>query len=114
MVNSAGAIFVFESVIRGHHASKVVWTPAVGESLQVQHEPSNPYDSHAVAVQKNGSIVGYIPREVRNVFFSFLVRGGSISCEVIGHRKYGKGLEVPCQYTFIGNEEIIKKAKKTL
>ena len=82
--------------------------------LQLEKFNMNPADSYAVAVQKNGSVVGHIPREVRNVFFSFLVRGGSISCEVIGHRKYGKGLEVPCQYTFIGNEEIIKKAKKTL
>ena len=36
--------FQLESAVRGHHVFKSVWTPVVGELLQVQAEAGN---SHA-------------------------------------------------------------------
>ena len=110
----AESSFVLESVIRGHHASKQHWTPVVGESLAVECEPSNPFDSYAVSVSRDGTIVGHVPREVRRQFYTFLHNGGNITCEVTGHRKYGKGLEVPCVYEFRGSRETVRKVKKTL
>ena len=35
------------SVVRGHHIYKVVWTPEVGEILQVRTEDGNEHDEHA-------------------------------------------------------------------
>lgn len=114
MASATLSDFEFESVVRGHHVYKGLWTPVVGEGLEVQREPSNPYDCRAVSVERDGGVVGHVPREVRRAFYSFLAHGGNISCKIIGHRRYGKGLEVPCVYNFKGPEEAVLKAKKTL
>ncbi len=114
MASATDSVYEFESVIRGHHVYKGLWTPVVGESLDVLREPSNPYDSRAVSVERDGGVIGHVPREIRKAFFSFLVHGGTITCEVIGCRRYGKGLEVPCLYKFKGPEEAVLKTKKTL
>ncbi len=53
-------------------------------------------------------------REVRRTFFSFLLDGGRITCEVVGNRKYGKGLEVSCLYRFTASRKMVQKVKKTL
>ena len=34
-----------------------------------------------------------------------------MACEVTGHRKKGKGLEVPCKYIFTGKRKMINKLK---
>ena len=44
------AIFCKESVVRGHHVYKAVWTPFVGEILDARREDENSHDRHAVAV----------------------------------------------------------------
>lgn len=62
MAAAGGASVHFVSVIRGHHIYKAVWTPIVGETVQVCKEPSNPFDVHAVAILKDGSTVGHVPR----------------------------------------------------
>ena len=46
------SIFLHESVIRGHHVFKDVWTPHLGEILLVEKEPGNSHDSCAVALLK--------------------------------------------------------------
>lgn len=46
---------------------------------------------------------------------SFLIEeGGSITCEVVGHKKLEKELEVPCIYKLTGNKKAIKKEKGKL
>ena len=40
----------WESVIHGHHVYKDIWTPFVGEILNVQQEVHNAEDRFAVAV----------------------------------------------------------------
>ena len=37
-----------ESVIRGHHIYKTVWTPFIGETLSLRIEDGNEQDSFAV------------------------------------------------------------------
>ena len=102
------AIFLFYSVIRGHHVYKSVWTPTVGEVLQVSEEPDNLHD---INVLKESN---HVPREINRIFTFFQAHNGTISCEVIGHRKFGKGLEVPCIYKLTGKEKLIVKARKIL
>ena len=108
------AIFCYESVIRGHHVYKRIWTPTIAEILSVNTDPTNRHDRFAIAVLKAGAIVGHVPREVNRIFHCFLMSGGKIMCEVTGKRKFGKGLEVPCVYKFTGTEKNITKVKKIL
>ena len=108
----------FDSVIRGHHIYKEVWSPVIGEILTCEEEPGNVNDLFAVAIKRSGIVVGHIPRTISSVCCLFL-RRGTISCEVIGHRQYSLdlpqgGLDVPCRLTFTGIQEDIEKVKKLL
>ena len=49
------------SCIRGYHVYKDKWDPVVGEVLACKRESSNTQDKYAVAVQKNGTIIGHLP-----------------------------------------------------
>lgn len=89
-----------ESVVTGHHVYKSIWTPGMNEVLQVQRETTNEHDQYAVAVLKSGTIVGHVPRSISRICWFFLGRGGHIICKITGHRRFGKGLEVPCVYIF--------------
>ena len=56
--------------------------------------------TYAVAILKDGGVVvGHVPRSFSRTFYFFLRHGGSIECKIMGHRKFGIGLEVPCTYT---------------
>ena len=105
------AILLLDGVIRGHHIYKSIWTPVVGDILCVNEETSNEHDDFAVCVRKEGTIVGHVPVEYSRIFYFFLLHNGRISCEVIGHQKHGKGLEVPCRYTLTGTEKMVVKLK---
>ena len=69
---SVASVNVQESIVRGHHIYKCVWTPHVGEQLQMQREENNENDPRTVAIMKDSVIVGCLPREsARIVLFSF-------------------------------------------
>ena len=73
-MKSEDSIFLKESVIRGHHVFKDVWTPRVG-ILRIGKEAgnANDHDQRAVAVLKaDGTIVRHIPKEFSRVFWYFL------------------------------------------
>ena len=46
------------SHIMGYHKYKSIWIPFVREKLTRQKEPENTFDKYAVAMIKNGSVVG--------------------------------------------------------
>ncbi len=103
------------SVVRGHHIYKVIWTPEVGEVLQVRTEGGNDHDEDAVAVINDGTVVGHVPHSMSRLCWFFLQRGNEMSCCITGHRKFGYGLEVPCVYTFYSNStKTMDKLKKLL
>ena len=114
MAAATDAIFILQSVIRGHHVYKSIWTPVVGEHLDTAQEDGNGHDLYAVAVTRSSTTVGHIPREYSRTFYFFISHGGRISCEVTGSRQHGLGLEVPCVYKFTGDEKLILKLKKTI
>ena len=119
--------FTFDSVIRGHHIYKDIWTPSVGEILSCKPESGNIHDLYAVAVHRrdrdnittdSDCIVGHVSRSISAVCCLFL-RRGTITCEVTGLRQHSfdlpqGGLEVPCCLTFNGSEEDVGKVKKLL
>ena len=112
--STTAELFTLESVVRGHHIYKRVWTPMLGKKLQIAIEDDNSNDARAVAVQKHGMVVGHLPRETAKVVWYFLRRGGSGWCEITGRRKKGIGLEVPCMYTFSGPHKLVKKLETLL
>ena len=67
---------MFSSVIRGHHVYKETWTPYLSEELTTNVEEGNLFDRHAIAVLKNGEIVGHMPRTITRFSWFFVKRGG--------------------------------------
>ena len=76
-------------------------------------------DQYAVAVFKTttGSsdqvTVGHVPRSISRVCWYFIQHDGEITCKVTGRRRRSDlpqgGLEVPCEYNFIGKKKHSKK-----
>ena len=56
---AADDVYVLESVVRGHHVYKCIWTPHVGEQLRLKHEENNENDRRVVAVLKDSIDVGH-------------------------------------------------------
>ena len=66
--SSRSSRFLYESVVRGpvrgHHVYKDFWVPIEGEVLQCSRETSNWHDPFAVAILKDGTVVGHVPRKI--------------------------------------------------
>ena len=95
------------------HAYIGLWTPTIGEVLLVKPEPTNEKDSNAMAVLKEDSIVGHVPRNLSLRLFHFLRR--DVNKEVTGqkvNRGAGYGLEIPCTYRLYGPPAYINKMKE--
>lgn len=110
--------YEWSSYIRGYHDYQAVWTPSLGEMLQLKVEPTNPYDDFAVSIVKEGVVVGHVPLYVSRVVCFFLKRVGSVGfCEVTGsrvNRGVGLGLEVPCIYKFYGRQSYLDRLQTLL
>ena len=93
--------------VREYHAYIGLCTPTIGEVLLVKPEPTNEKDSNAVAVLKEDSIVGHVPRNLSPRLFHFFKRRdvNKAFAEVTGqkmNRGAGYGLEIPCTYRLYG------------
>jgi hypothetical protein len=85
--------------------------------LTLAHEKDNKSDKFAIAVRKNGKVVGHAPRENAKIMYFYLKRGGHISVTVTGtkvNRGEGVGIEVPGTYKFVGTEKDTKGLAKLL
>jgi len=72
-----------------------------------------------VAVCKDGTVVGHVPRTLSAACFSFLSMEGSICCKVTGPREYSRdlpqgGLHIPCILEFRGNKANVENVKVTI
>lgn len=76
----------------------------MGEVLVCVREPTNQNDRYAVALKKNGEIVGHVPRNLSRPCCYGLLAGGEMYGRVIGVRGNTRdnGLEVPMTYTIKG------------
>ena len=52
--------------VRGYHVNNDIWE-AVGEMLLCVREPRNAHDKYAVAVEKDGMVIGHLPKKVSRV-----------------------------------------------
>ena len=83
------ASFSVESVVRGHHVYKTIWSSALGEELQCHCEVGNIHDLYAVSVIKPGTdVVSHIPRQISTYCNMFIRSGGGITCVVTGSHHY--------------------------
>ena len=91
--------FTFASFVTGHHIYKEYWAPEIGEIIECSREPTNQHDRYAVAVYRNGEIVGHIPRSISKPCSYALLAGATIRATVTGARQNGRknGLEVPVE-----------------
>ena len=68
--------------------------------LKCVRESHNRSDRFAVAVQKEETVIGHVPRDYSCICSLFLGQGGSIASTVTGPRRYSRdlgkgGLEIP-------------------
>ena len=78
------------SCVRGYHMYKDRWAAAVGELLTCSREPTDASVRYAVAVIKEGTTTGHLPRKIFKVCSVFLRNDGVISCKVTGSRRFSK------------------------
>ena len=65
--------FEFSLFVRGHHVYCNVWMPVIGEELTLKREPDNSVSKHAVAVTRDGQIVGHISEKIRDTESSLVL-----------------------------------------
>lgn len=104
------------SCIRGYHVYKSVWNASIGDKLHCIREPGNNMDRYVIAVMEGTSVVGHLPRKISHLCSLFIKKGGKITCEVTGSRRFSSdlprgGLESPCAVSFTGSPENIRKLK---
>ena len=112
----SGRCLEINSFARGYHAYMDIWDPVIGEILQLEREPSNLKDQKAVAVMRNGEIVGHLPANLSSTAFYFLARSSKSGVAKISGQKVnceaGYSLEVPCVYCFYGPEKYLERLRE--
>ena len=79
-----------------------------------RRETSNRFDPFAVAVIKDGTVVGHVPRKLSAICLLFLRHCGVTICQIDGQRRYSRdlpqgGLEVRVYIlTFTGDNTYIR------
>ena len=90
-----------------------IWTPVDDEMLRLIPEPTNSVDRNAVAVMKEGQIVGHVPFNLSPIISLFLRRDvNKLLLRVTGgkvNRGAGYGLEIQRVYQFYGPKPYIDK-----
>ena len=90
-------VYEVDSVVRGHHIFKEIWTPFIGEDLECKRDVSNTRDAYAVGIMRQEetgliAIVGHVPRKISVACSLFLQREGNIRCIITGNRQYSRDL----------------------
>ena len=68
--------FRLDSVVRGHHVYKNIWSSMLGEELQCICEMGNVHDLYAVGIVKTGTgTVGHLPKKISMPCHLFLRKG---------------------------------------
>ena len=57
----------------GYHEYQNKWDAVIGEVLEAWIEPTNDIDKYAMAVCKNGNIVGHLPKGKTGKFAKMIV-----------------------------------------
>jgi len=61
-------LLAIETMVRGYHVYQSIWDADIdGENLECFRELGNIHDSPAVAIRKDDSVVGRVPRAISAV-----------------------------------------------
>ena len=85
--------------MHGYHIYLSILDAVIREEFPCRRDTGNERDRYAVAVMKDGTIIGHLPRKISWQCSLFLRRGSSITCCVMEHRRYSSylpqgGLEI--------------------
>ena len=99
-----------DSSVRGYHIYEVIWAAAMGEQIGCIREPLNVMDRYAVALKKDGAVIGHLPKKILRICSLFITSGGTIECIVTGTRRNSSdlpkgGLKIPCTLLFSGEKK---------
>ena len=105
-----------DSCAHGYHLYESIWTAALGKRIGCERELLNANDRYAVALKKDGAVIGHLPKKISRICSLFIRRGGTIECTVTGTRRYSAdlsqgGLEIPCRLLVGGEKKEINKVK---
>ena len=85
------------SCVRGYRVYKDRWAAAVGELLMSSMEPTNASSRYTVAVIKDETTIGHLPRKIcklclrRGGLISYKVTGLKCSCSKYPNEKFFEG-----------------------
>ena len=114
----------FQSIIRGHHVYKSIWSPYAGETLMAYPDDrpeALEYNTFAVGIYKikekekdmeeQKELVGHVPVELSSLIYHFLNASSEnrMTVEVTGKRKQEVGLVVPAKFNALTKD---KKQRK--
>ena len=104
----------FETVIRGHHVYKSVWSPVIDQVLECKRdtraEAQDRYSVYLISNQKE-TLAGHIPIELSRLLKNFIEENAEnkLCARVIGKRKREVGLVVPAKFSALTAELRIAK-----
>ena len=80
---------VFQCTLAGANfrpadAREVCKSLGIGDTLELEADPSNPYDSNAVKVIAEDIFIGFIPKSDNTDVAAALARGEEVLVEVVG------------------------------
>ena len=119
-MSTSRSTYTFHSMIRGYdHVYQDILAPTIGKQISCRKDRHNVHDMYAVAVVDGDSVVGHVPRTISATCYLFITRGGNITCEISGNRRYcadlpQSGLELPYKLTFSGSTKDISKTENLL
>ena len=120
----------FETVIRGHHVYKSVWSPVMDQVLECKRDTraeAQEHDSNAIGVylisNQKETLTGHVPIELSRLLKNFIEASAEnkLCARVTGKRKREVGLVVPAKFSALTAElriarilerELNTKAKK--
>ena len=116
MVDKKTENYTFRSYVRGYHVYQKIWRPVIEECIVCRREPENVEGKNAVAVVKDGFVVGHVPK-CFSLWMSIFLRfpKSSINCKITGNRVNrgaGNGFEIPCEYSADSDRQAVDGLKK--
>ena len=90
-----------DSWITGHHEYKRIWSPVIGQQLICRQYAGNPVDPSAIGVYLDNTLVGHVPRDIKDDILREIRRGFTVTATVTGPRgnTRRRGLEVPATFS---------------
>ena len=132
---SEGAVLQVNSFIRGYHEYLDVWLPNMDDEYHLKREPGNKMDPNDVAIVRpvprgrsreefapkpnhqnelgdDSQVLGHVPKLMAIWLTKFLKRATNNGKTVVKGKRLnrggGYGLEVPCEYHFMGDKMSIE------